>query len=94
MERVHAALRVRAVFLDAVPYRPCPVARHQHYLLAAFGAEFLEEEFDCRLVMPLVNPHDLAVVVVHHDEHVLVPLAVAGLVDAYVHEAVERVARG
>ncbi len=44
--------------------------------------------------MPLVHPHDLAGFMVDHDEHVLVTLAVAGLVDAYTREAVERVARG
>lgn len=93
MERVHAALRVLAVFLDAVPYGPCPVARHQLYILAPFRAEFHEEELDCRLVVPLVHPHDLSVGMVHHDEHVLVPLAVAGLVNAYVLQSVKRVTR-
>ena len=89
MERVDAAVRVRAVLLHRVGDPTCAVPGDDEDRLALLRGQLVEEEVQHLLAVPLVRPDDGVGVVVDDDRDVAVALAVARLVDADPHESVE-----
>ena len=81
VERVDAALGVRAALGNRAGDPGGHVARHQFHLFAALFPELVEEPEHRRAIAASACPHQPAGVVVDHDGQVAVALAVRDLVD-------------
>ena len=88
MERIDAAVCVRAVFLRRVGDPPRAVPSDDEDCLALFRGQLVEEEVQHLLAVPFVRPDDGVRIVVDDGRDVAVALAVAGLVDADPDESV------